>query len=44
MSQIYDDVSGYIVSDYEGLSSTFSEITELPSAGFCRLFKDIFGK
>lgn len=39
MSQIYDDVSGYIVSDYEGLSSTFSEITELPSAGFCRLFK-----
>ena len=34
-----DDASSYIVSDFEGLSSTFSEMVELPSTGYCRLYK-----
>ena len=34
-----DDASAYVVSDYEGLSSSFSEIQELPSSGYTRLFK-----
>ena len=34
-----DDASGYIVSDFEGLSSSFSEMAELPSTGYCRLYK-----
>ncbi len=34
-----NDASSYLVSDFEGLSTIFSEITELPSSGYCRLFK-----
>ena len=31
--------SGYSTSDYEGLSATFSEVEQLPSTGYCDLYR-----
>lgn len=31
--------SGYTTSDYEGLSATFSEVEQLPSTGYCDLYR-----
>ena len=36
---ITDDPSSYLIDDYEGLDSAFSEITELASTGYCSLYK-----
>lgn len=39
VSDMNDDASSYLVSDYEGLSTAFSEVEELPSSGYCSLYK-----
>lgn len=32
-------ISGYMTSDFEGISKVFAEITPLPSSGYCNLYK-----
>lgn len=36
---IDSSVSGYIVESYEGLDTSFSEVTEVPSRGYCDLYR-----
>ena len=31
--------SGYLTTDYEGLSATFSEVEQLPATGYCELYR-----
>ena len=33
------NISGYLTSDFEGISKVFTEITPLPSSGYCNLYK-----
>ena len=33
------NISGYLTSDFEGISKVFTEITLLPSSGYCNLYK-----
>ena len=39
MNNTNDDISGFIKTEYEGISTDFTEITPLPSIGICDLFK-----
>jgi len=36
---LLDQVSGYMTDNYEGVESQFTQISELPSLGYCRLVK-----
>lgn len=33
------NISGYLTSEFEGISKVFTEITPLPSSGYCNLYK-----
>lgn len=39
MSTFDSSVSGYLTSDFEGISMTFTEVTPLPSSGYCKIYK-----
>ena len=32
-------VSGYVTESYEGLDTAFSEVSQLPSRGYCDLYR-----